>query len=93
MLAQSVDPAFLPRPLLLLAALPRNELGKTARAQLLQLLRQRGLIAVRQVHGIDFHQQLAAADVRAQHQELDLRRQLLAQIVRPRSRPWAASRR
>jgi acyl-coenzyme A synthetase/AMP-(fatty) acid ligase len=38
-LAQSVDPAFLPRPLLLLAALPRNELGKTARAQLLQLLR------------------------------------------------------
>ena len=38
-LAQSVDPAFLPRPLLLLAQLPRNELGKTARAQLLQLLR------------------------------------------------------
>ncbi len=38
-LAQSVDPAFLPRPLLLLPALPRNELGKTARAQLLQLLR------------------------------------------------------
>jgi acyl-coenzyme A synthetase/AMP-(fatty) acid ligase len=39
LLAQSVDPAFLPRPLLLLAELPRNELGKTARAQLLQLLR------------------------------------------------------
>jgi len=38
-LAQSVDPVFLPRPLLLLAELPRNELGKTARAQLLQLLR------------------------------------------------------
>jgi acyl-coenzyme A synthetase/AMP-(fatty) acid ligase len=38
-LAQSVDPAFLPRPLLLLAELPRNELGKTARAQLLQLLK------------------------------------------------------
>ena len=38
-LARSVDPAFLPRPLLLLAELPRNELGKTARAQLLQLLR------------------------------------------------------
>jgi acyl-coenzyme A synthetase/AMP-(fatty) acid ligase len=38
-MAQSVDPAFLPRPLLLLAELPRNELGKTGRAQLLQLLR------------------------------------------------------
>jgi acyl-coenzyme A synthetase/AMP-(fatty) acid ligase len=38
-LARGVDPAFLPRPLLLLPALPRNELGKTARAQLLQLLR------------------------------------------------------
>ena len=40
-LAQGVDPAFLPRPLLLVAQLPRNELGKTARAQLLQLLRQK----------------------------------------------------
>ena len=38
-MAQSVDPAFLPRPLLLLAELPRNELGKTGREQLLQLLR------------------------------------------------------
>ncbi|MEJ0008022.1 MAG: hypothetical protein WDM77_17060 [Steroidobacteraceae bacterium] len=38
-MAQSVDPVFLPRPLLLLAKLPRNELGKTGRAQLLQLLR------------------------------------------------------
>ena len=38
-MARSVDPLFLPRPLLLLAALPRNELGKTERAQLLQLLR------------------------------------------------------
>jgi acyl-coenzyme A synthetase/AMP-(fatty) acid ligase len=38
-MAQSVDPAFLPRPLLLLAELPRNELGKTGRQQLLQLLR------------------------------------------------------
>ncbi len=39
-LARSVDPAFLPRPLLLLAELPRNELGKTSRAALLRLLRQ-----------------------------------------------------
>ena len=38
-MAQGVDPAFLPRPLLLVAELPRNELGKTARAQLLQLLK------------------------------------------------------
>jgi len=38
-LGRSVDPVFLPRPLLLMEALPRNELGKTARAQLLQLLR------------------------------------------------------
>jgi acyl-coenzyme A synthetase/AMP-(fatty) acid ligase len=39
-MAQGVDPAFLPRPLLRVAALPRNELGKTTREQLLQLLRQ-----------------------------------------------------
>jgi acyl-coenzyme A synthetase/AMP-(fatty) acid ligase len=39
-LAQAVDPVFLPRPLLRVAQLPRNELGKTGRAQLLQLLRQ-----------------------------------------------------
>jgi acyl-coenzyme A synthetase/AMP-(fatty) acid ligase len=39
-MAQGVDPAFLPRPLLLVPQLPRNELGKTARAQLLQLLRK-----------------------------------------------------
>jgi acyl-coenzyme A synthetase/AMP-(fatty) acid ligase len=39
-MAQGVDPAFLPRPLLLVPELPRNELGKTARAQLLQLLRK-----------------------------------------------------
>jgi acyl-coenzyme A synthetase/AMP-(fatty) acid ligase len=38
-MAQSVDPVFLPRPLLRVAELPRNELGKTTRAQLLQLLR------------------------------------------------------
>lgn len=39
-MARSVDPAFLPRPLLLVRELPRNEVGKTARAQLLALLRQ-----------------------------------------------------
>jgi acyl-coenzyme A synthetase/AMP-(fatty) acid ligase len=39
-MAHGVDPVFLPRPLLLVAALPRNELGKPTRAQLLQLLRQ-----------------------------------------------------
>jgi|HubBroStandDraft_5_1064220.scaffolds.fasta_scaffold55107_2 acyl-coenzyme A synthetase/AMP-(fatty) acid ligase len=39
-MARGVDPAFLPRPLLRVVALPRNELGKTTRAQLLQLLRQ-----------------------------------------------------
>ena len=38
-MARGVDPVFLPRPLLLLTELPRNELGKTGRAQLLQLLR------------------------------------------------------
>ena len=39
-MARSVDPVFLPRPLLRVTELPRNELGKTGRAQLLQLLRQ-----------------------------------------------------
>ena len=39
-MARSVDPAFLPRPLLLVNELPRNELGKSGRAQLLALLRQ-----------------------------------------------------
>jgi acyl-coenzyme A synthetase/AMP-(fatty) acid ligase len=38
-MARGVDPVFLPRPLLLVNELPRNELGKTGRAQLLQLLR------------------------------------------------------
>ncbi len=38
-MAQSVDPVFLPRPLLLVAQLPRSEVGKPGRAQLLQLLR------------------------------------------------------
>jgi acyl-coenzyme A synthetase/AMP-(fatty) acid ligase len=37
-LAASVDPAFLPRPLLLVDALPRNELGKLPRAALLSAL-------------------------------------------------------
>lgn len=36
-LAAGVDPAFLPRPLVIVAALPRNELGKLARAELLRL--------------------------------------------------------
>jgi acyl-coenzyme A synthetase/AMP-(fatty) acid ligase len=38
-MARGVDPVFLPRPLLLVDELPRNELGKTGRAQLLKLLR------------------------------------------------------
>jgi acyl-coenzyme A synthetase/AMP-(fatty) acid ligase len=37
-LARSVDPAFLPRPLLIVASLPRNELGKLSRARLLAAL-------------------------------------------------------
>ena len=40
-LAPSVDPAFMPRPLLIVERLPRNEVGKLSREQLLQLL-QRG---------------------------------------------------
>ncbi|MGC1457302.1 MAG: AMP-binding protein [Steroidobacteraceae bacterium] len=39
-MAHGVDPVFLPRPLLRVAELPHNELGKTTRAQLLELLRQ-----------------------------------------------------
>lgn len=38
-LRQSMDPVFLPRPLRLVAALPRNETGKLPRAALLALLR------------------------------------------------------
>ena len=38
-LRESVDPAFLPRPLVLVAALPRNALGKLPREQLLGALR------------------------------------------------------
>lgn len=36
-LRQRLDPAFLPRPLILVAMLPRNELGKLPRADLLRL--------------------------------------------------------
>ncbi len=38
-LAASIDPAFLPRPLVLVDALPRNELGKLPRDQLLAALK------------------------------------------------------
>lgn len=37
-LRHSIDPVFLPRPLLKVAALPRNETGKLPRAALLELL-------------------------------------------------------
>ena len=37
-LRASVDPAFLPRPLRLVARLPRNEVGKLPRALLRELL-------------------------------------------------------
>lgn len=39
-LAQQIDPVFLPRPLKLVAAIPRNELGKTPRHLLLQLINE-----------------------------------------------------
>ena len=39
-LRQRIDAAFLPRPLLLVEALPRNSLGKLPRAELLRLLGQ-----------------------------------------------------
>jgi len=39
-LAQAVDPAFLPRPLVLVPRLPRNEVGKLPRAQLLAALKR-----------------------------------------------------
>lgn len=41
-LRAGVDPAFLPRPLRKVAALPRNETGKLPRAELLALLRRCG---------------------------------------------------
>jgi acyl-coenzyme A synthetase/AMP-(fatty) acid ligase len=39
-LAESVDPAFLPRPLVLVPRLPRNEVGKLPREQLLAALKR-----------------------------------------------------
>ena len=39
-LAPSVDPAFLPRPLVLVPRLPRNEVGKLPREQLLAALKR-----------------------------------------------------
>lgn len=39
-LAASVDPVFLPRPLKIVDALPRNELGKLPRERLLEVLRK-----------------------------------------------------
>lgn len=39
-LAQAVDPAFLPRPLVFVPRLPRNEVGKLPRAQLLAALKR-----------------------------------------------------
>lgn len=39
-LRQRIDPAFLPRPLHLIAALPRNALGKLPREEILRLLAQ-----------------------------------------------------
>ena len=40
-LRRSIDPLFLPRPLRLVARLPRNETGKLPRAALLALLGER----------------------------------------------------
>lgn len=39
-LAPGVDPAFLPRPLLIVEALPRNDVGKLPRENLLRALRK-----------------------------------------------------
>jgi acyl-coenzyme A synthetase/AMP-(fatty) acid ligase len=39
-LRRQIDPAFLPRPLILVQTLPRNRLGKLPRAALLQLGRR-----------------------------------------------------
>jgi acyl-coenzyme A synthetase/AMP-(fatty) acid ligase len=40
-LASGVDPAFLPRPLVIVDSLPRNEVGKLPREKLLQALRRK----------------------------------------------------
>jgi acyl-coenzyme A synthetase/AMP-(fatty) acid ligase len=37
-LRKRIDPAFLPRPLVLVDALPRNEMGKLPRAEALRLM-------------------------------------------------------
>jgi acyl-coenzyme A synthetase/AMP-(fatty) acid ligase len=42
-LASCVDPAFLPRPLVIVESLPRNEVGKLPREKLLELLREKGI--------------------------------------------------
>ena len=42
-LKQSIDPVFLPRPLLLVDELPRNALGKLPRKQLVNLLQQQSV--------------------------------------------------
>ncbi len=39
-LRERLDPAFLPRPLVLVSALPRNSLGKVARADVLRLVEE-----------------------------------------------------
>jgi acyl-coenzyme A synthetase/AMP-(fatty) acid ligase len=39
-LADSIDPAFMPRPLLIVDHLPRNEVGKLSREAVLQLLKR-----------------------------------------------------
>ena len=41
-LACEIDPVFMPRPLRRVSALPRNELGKLARAELLAVLAGQG---------------------------------------------------
>ena len=40
MIQDAIDPVFLPRPLRLVEALPRNETGKLPRAALLDLLQR-----------------------------------------------------
>ena len=43
-LRERIDPAFLPRPLILVEALPRNNLGKLPREALLQLMRRSRIV-------------------------------------------------
>jgi acyl-coenzyme A synthetase/AMP-(fatty) acid ligase len=42
-MARGVDPVFIPRPLLIVPVLPRNELGKLPRDRLLAALSAGGL--------------------------------------------------